>query len=73
MRSVSQWRTWDNSGTVYVFVKCPGCGEQYRLDHDISEDGVVSPSVECPGEDCAFHDTIVLACWTGPVVQRSNV
>lgn len=73
MRSVSQWRLWNHGDAVYVFVKCPGCRQEFRLDHDISAEGVVSPSLECPGNDCTFHDTVILVCWTGPALESSHV
>jgi hypothetical protein len=30
------------------------------IDHDISNDGTVNPSVVCPIKDCSFHDYIKL-------------
>ena len=73
MKSIGQWRLWNHDDTDYVFVKCPGCGQEYRLDHDISVQGVVSPSLECPGDECTFHDTVILAGWPGPAVTSSHV
>ncbi len=32
-------------------------------DHAIAEDGKVSPSVECPAEDCGFHESVRLVDW----------
>ena len=60
MRSIGQWRCWNNNGTEYVFVTCPGCGSEYRLDHNVSVMGVISPSLECPSDECTFHDTAIL-------------
>lgn len=40
---------------------CPKCGlKAYLTDHDIAEDGTVSPSVLC---DCGFHDNLKLLEW----------
>lgn len=69
MRSVGQWRCWNNKGTENVFVKCPGCGQEYRLEHDVSAEGVISPSLECPSDDCTFHDTVILVGWTGGAIH----
>ena len=39
---------------------CPNCGvEAYLDEHDVDDDGNVSPSVICPKE-CGFHDTVIL-------------
>lgn len=41
---------------------CPDCGFfGSLLDHQIAEDGTVSPSVDCP--DCSFHEHIRLEGW----------
>ena len=69
MKSIANWRSWNHKGTKYIFVVCPGCGSEYRLDHDISAEGVVSPSLECPGGDCSFHDTIILVGWNAPALK----
>lgn len=54
----SDWKktAWGDK-TVYI-VKCPGCGREYPLDHEVAADGTVTPSVECP--TCPFHDNVRL-------------
>lgn len=69
MRSVSKWRCWKKKGIQHVFVKCPGCGQEYRLEHDISALGVVSPSLECPSDRCTFHDNVILVGWLGGAIS----
>ena len=32
-------------------------------DHDISTQGEVTPSVQCPRPKCGFHETVVLVGW----------
>ncbi len=59
MRSVSKWRKVGES----VLVECPGCRQQYRLDHEISDLGVVTPSLDCPNDACTFHDMVILVGW----------
>lgn len=56
---------WWQVGTR-VFVCCPKCGQVYALDHTISRDGFVTPSVECVTQGCKFHaqDEIKLEGWT---------
>lgn len=72
MKSIGQWRCWNHKGTEYIFVTCPGCGKEYRLDHDISAQGIISPSLECPGPDCTFHNTVILVGWSGAAVEKSG-
>lgn len=72
MRSIAQWRIWKYLQVKYVTVACPGCGSEYRLDHDIDALGVVSPSIECPAADCGFHDTVILVGWMEGVVGKSG-
>jgi hypothetical protein len=72
MRSITKWREWNHEGKNYIFVTCPGCGTEYRLDHDINVQGVINPSLECPGTNCNFHDTAVLVGWPGSGVGKSG-
>ena len=47
-----------------AMVRCPVCKECGALtDHEISEDGVVSPSLQCPHNDCTFHEFVRLDDW----------
>lgn len=59
MRSIAEWKKVGKS----VLVQCPGCRKQYRLDHDIDAQGVVTPSLECPDDGCRFHDFVILVGW----------
>lgn len=53
--------TLDGKPTLYFM--CP-CGKRGALfDHDIADDGTVTPSVV--HEDCGFHDYIKLEHWPG--------
>ncbi len=42
---------------------CPVCGSVGALDgtHEIAEDGMVTPSVDCPG--CSWHVDVRLLGW----------
>lgn len=71
MKSIANWRKAAYTGGQYIFVVCPGCGSEYRLEHDISADGVVHPSVECPDGDCDFHDTVILVGWNAPALKAT--
>jgi len=52
----------NHSGRSASFT-CPNCGELGSLtDHDIDDNGNVSPSVVC-SYDCGFHEYIKLDGW----------
>lgn len=51
-------------GVTTAKLVCPECGLVGDLDHDIDAQGIVTPSVDCPGEDCNFHEMIQLIGWT---------
>lgn len=46
------------------WLKCPR-GHIARFNHEISDDGTVSPSVVCPEQGCRFHEMIRLLDWSG--------
>lgn len=46
-----------------IWFTCPRCGLLGVLDHEVADDGVVSPSVVCANPDCDFHDQIQLEDW----------
>jgi hypothetical protein len=69
---MAQWRLWEHGSIKYVFAKCPGCKREFRLDHDIDELGVVTPSLECPEDDCDFHDNVILVAWMEGKVEKSG-
>lgn len=56
--------TWCVSPDVpdNILFKCPN-GHIGILDHDIADDGTVSPSVDCMTDGCEFHAFIVLDDW----------
>jgi len=44
-------------------IGCPICGCHAALDHDVADDGTVTPSLVCPQDDCSFHDWGILEDW----------
>lgn len=58
----SNWRRAKRDDEDIVVLTCPTCKRMAALDHEINQEGVVSPSVECP-YDCGFHDHIKLVGW----------
>lgn len=53
--------TWRRSDVPdNILVKCPR-GHIGVLDHDIDDDGTVTPSVQCPS--CEWHEMIRLDGW----------
>jgi hypothetical protein len=54
--------TWKPAGAPYkANVVCPVCSIQAHLkDHEISDDGEITPSLVCPGPGCTFHVFAVL-------------
>lgn len=53
--------TW--LGTVGgIWVCCPRCERVAQLDHEVDDEGRVTPSVDCPV--CSYHESgVVLADW----------
>jgi hypothetical protein len=60
--------TWKRVGDD-VQIVCPKCGKIAFLDHDIADDGTVTPSVVCPRERCDWHVMVVLVGWGTPDIQ----
>ncbi len=54
---------WKRCSNGWVFVCCPGCGQVARINHDIDNDGKVTPSLDCPTETCHFHRFAMLLDW----------
>ena len=54
--------TWKRGG-LHVYVACAN-GHWAMLDHDIAEDGIITPSVVCPAEGCDSHVMAKLEGWT---------
>ena len=53
---------WSKMGGV-VYLVCPGCGARVALNHDVADDGKITPSLDCPS--CEFHDYARLLGWSG--------
>ncbi len=70
MHLMTEPMTWDrsnvakkNDGSQIVLIKCK-CGWIGSLvDHDVDDEGQVSPSVICSNEDCDFHEYVILDGW----------
>lgn len=56
------WNLW-STGKRRVLFACPLCGDVGLLNHEISDEGIVTPSVQCPSLNCTFHDMIKLLGW----------
>ncbi len=48
---------------ITVWMKCPNGHIGNLGDHEIEEDGTVTPSVMCDSRDCHFHDMVKLMDW----------
>ena len=53
----------DESSKLSAVIGCPFCGSVGHLDHEISLTGIVTPSIDCPDNDCTFHDWGFLVGW----------
>ena len=49
-----------------VRVMCPKCQKNHLLDHEIDDQGIVTPSLDCPTPGCDFHEMVQLVGWTPP-------
>ena len=54
------WKHVTLDGKPAVRVNCPRCQQSFLLDHTIDMVGNISPSLDCPNEQCSFHDGAVL-------------
>lgn len=60
-KNTYSWSKRIRDGKSVVYLRCPSCGNYAALEaHEISPDGVVTPSVVCPFKDCNFHDYVRL-------------
>jgi hypothetical protein len=51
-----QWqRVAMEDGSATARISCPKCGYIGLLDHEIADDGCVTPSIVCPNKDCDAH------------------
>jgi hypothetical protein len=50
---------------------CPDCGRGGSLlSHDINDDGIITPSLVCPHDDCGYHEWGILKGWdSNPVIS----
>lgn len=55
------WRVGIGGQSVYVV--CPECKMSYAIDHDIADNGELSPSLMCPTKGCGWHVTARLRGW----------
>lgn len=47
-----------------AIVNCPQCNKDAPLrEHEIAEDGTVSPSLVCPMVNCDYHEKVKLDDW----------
>lgn len=56
-----------------AIVWCPKCDLRAGLDHDISDDGTVTPSLVCPHDGCDFHEWVQLAGWPNSSYAESKL
>lgn len=66
-RAGATWRRLGVAGGgISATMVCPNCNQPSALlDHVIAPDGTVYPSVECPNDDCTFHEFVLLEGWGG--------
>lgn len=57
------WAPLRDGDKLSASLICPNGHYGVLLDHEISNDGTVSPSVECSEEGCNFHEYIKLEDW----------
>ncbi len=57
------WRLLKDGYRKSASIVCPNGHYGILLDHNIDENGMVTPSVVCPEEGCNFHDWIKLMDW----------
>ena len=68
------WLRMCNDDDKVVMVKCPACSsiaallppevvEGEPLGHDVAADGTVTPSADCPNDECEFHEMVTLEDW----------
>ena len=67
-----QWFPAAIDGQRTARLTCPECGESYLLDHHISAEGVVTPSVDCPTKDCSWHVHVQLEGWERDAAPPAN-
>lgn len=59
-----RWRPLRDGARWSATLTCGLCGRPATLvDHEIADDGTVSPSVECPHDGCRWHVFVKLNGW----------
>lgn len=66
--SAGSWRIIRIDGAERVVVRCPHCGVEGGLDHDVDELGRVDPSLDCT--ECSFHKHVQLSGWDRDAFHR---
>ena len=62
-KSPLTWRLVKMSdGSYSATVGCVN-GHSSLLDHDIASNGVVTPSLDCPEDNCDWHEMVRLLEW----------
>lgn len=56
------WTQITRDGRSLVIVTCPNGHMAGLDDHEVADDGTVTPSLECPS--CDFHDSVKLIGYT---------
>lgn len=59
------WRKVMRDGQPRATMVCANGHYGALVDHTISQDGTVTPSVVCPVTGCGFHEYVRLDGWTG--------
>lgn len=52
--------TWFRTKQGTLFVTCPNGHTASLIDHSVSSDGEVTPSLVCPEDSCDFHEFVRL-------------
>lgn len=54
MNTIRKWKQIERDGKSEIKVWCPNCERAAVIDHEIADDGRVTPSLDCPF-GCGFH------------------
>jgi hypothetical protein len=57
------WRLLRAGENLSATLVCPQGHRGSLLEHDISDDGVVTPSCVCPFDGCTWHEIVRLDGW----------
>lgn len=59
------WKPLTSDGKQTATLVCSEGHYGSIPDHEIAEDGTVTPSVVCTQDDCTFHEHVKLVGWEG--------